>query len=397
MRHLRRLGTASRRGALRRRRAGRAPAHPLARGAGPVRRALLAVLLWSSWSALWLGRFLVVIVELATLLAPSLAIQRGLSVPLWGWLAFATCCFVAVIAWWNRSLTRDYLLAAERDALASAGEVTALVAILLAATAASKRMQRRVGRWSLVVAALAPLGAWLAWLDVPNRPAVTSAAPVVLAALRTGSCSCLEGADLPWLLPAIDAGDMPFLRTRRDNRRLGAVADVAPALAPRRARHPRDRLVGEPADAVRAAAERTVGCRAPTGREGGELGVARVRRNVRNCPQAPVSRRVRRNGMSPASIAGSSHGRSAPSQTTSRSRCAGRASTTGAADVTAGGSARRATPATRRARQRGNERATSGRPGVASASRRPSPRAGIATSAVTSPALARASRSAASR
>ena len=229
MRHLRRLGHSLAAGAL----AGGVlaalqlilwPEVPV-----PFGRALLAVLLWSSWSALWLGGFSWVIVELATLLAPSLAIQRGLSVPLWGWLAFGNLLFVAVIAWWNRSLTRDYLLAAERDALASAGEVTALVAILLAATAASKRMQRRVGRWSLAVAALAPLGAWLAWLDVPNRPAVTSAAPVVLA--RPAHRLLLvvwEGADLPWLLPAIDAGDMPFLRTRRDTGAWGQLRTLRP-------------------------------------------------------------------------------------------------------------------------------------------------------------------------
>ena len=229
MRHLRRLGHSLAAGAL----AGGVlavlqlilwPEVPVAPG-----RALLALLLWSSWSALWLGGLSWVIVELSTLLAPSLAIQRGLSVPLWGWLAFGNLLFVAVIAWWNRSLTRDYLLAAERDALATAGEVTAVVALLLAAIAASKRMQRRVGRWSLAVAALAPLGAWLAWLDVPGRAAGPPAEQVALARPAHRLLFVVwEGADLPWLLPAIDAGDMPFLRARRDAGAWGQLRTLRP-------------------------------------------------------------------------------------------------------------------------------------------------------------------------
>lgn len=192
-------------------------------------RALLALLLWSTWYALWLGGLSFLIVETSTLLAPALAIQRGLSVPLWCWLAFGNLTLVALIAWWNRSLTRDYLLAAERDALVTAGEVCAALAVLLAVVAASKRMRQRVGRWSLAIAALAPIGAWLAWIDVPARPPATAAAPATLArpAHRLLLVSW-EGADLPWLLPAIDAGDMPFLRARRDGGAWGQLRTLRP-------------------------------------------------------------------------------------------------------------------------------------------------------------------------
>jgi hypothetical protein len=229
MRHLRRLGHCLAAGAL----AGAVlaalqfilwPEIPVSPG-----RALLALLLWSTWSALWLGGLSFLIVETSTLLAPGIAVQRGLSVPLWGWLAFSNLLLAALIAWWNRGLTRDYLLAAERDAIATVGQASAVVALLLAVIAGSERMRRRVGRWSVAIAALAPIAAWLAWTDVPARavaPAATTRA-LVRPAHRLLLVTW-EGADLPWLLPAIDAGDMPFLRARRDGGAWGQLRTLRP-------------------------------------------------------------------------------------------------------------------------------------------------------------------------
>jgi hypothetical protein len=229
MRHLRRLGHSLAAGAL----SGAVlaalqlilwPEMPVSPG-----RAMLALLLWSTWSALWLGGLSFLIVETSTLLAPGVAVQRGLSVPLWGWLAFANLLLTALVAVWNRTLTRDYLLVAERDALATVGRASAVVAILLAVIAGSERMRRRVGRWSVAIAALAPLGAWLAWTDVPARASAPAVAPVVLE--RPAHRLLLvtwEGADLPWLLPAIDAGDMPFLRARRDAGSWGQLRTLRP-------------------------------------------------------------------------------------------------------------------------------------------------------------------------
>jgi hypothetical protein len=229
MRHLRRLGHGLAAGAL----AGGTvaalqlilwPEVPVSPG-----RALLGLLLWSTWYALWLGGLSFLIVETSTLLAPALAVQRGLSVPLWCWLAFGNLLLVALVAWWNRGLTRDYLLAAERDALTTAGEVVGIVAVLLAVVAASTRMRRRVGRWSLALAALAPLAAWLAWIDVPGRPAVpTSAPPSLTRPAHRLLLVTWEGADLPLLLPAIDAGDMPFLRAQRDGGAWGQLRTLRP-------------------------------------------------------------------------------------------------------------------------------------------------------------------------
>jgi hypothetical protein len=229
MRHLRRLGHSLAAGAL----AGGVlaalqlilwPEIPVSPG-----RALLAFVLWSTWGALWLGGLSYVIVEASTLLTPGIAVQRSLSVPLWCWLSFGNLVLAALVVWWNRTLTRDYLLAAEREALTTAGQVTAVVSVLLAVVAISTRLRRRVGRWSLAIAALAPLGAWLAWADVPARASAPTGAPVV----RTRPAHRLllvtwEGADLPWLLPAIDAGDMPFLRAQRDAGAWGQLRTLRP-------------------------------------------------------------------------------------------------------------------------------------------------------------------------
>lgn len=229
MRHLRRLGHSLAIAAL----AGAAMAPiqlllwPEVR-LSPV-RALLALLAWSSWGMVWLGLVTFLLVSIAGFANPSIAVRRGFSLPLWRWLALGLILLVGGVAWVNDRVTKETLIQGQRDGLAAAAIFAGVVLIVFLAS----WLERRAKRWVSAVAVGAPvavvLGAWGAWLAAPGLPP----APAVtefphFAAARPLLFVSWEGADLPWLLPAIERGEMPFLRARRDAGAWGQLRTLSP-------------------------------------------------------------------------------------------------------------------------------------------------------------------------
>ena len=194
-----------------------------------VPEALLALLAWSSWGALWLGGAAFLVVEVFALFAHYLANQRGFSIGLWRWLMVAMGALITGVAAWNRDLTREYLLHARRSALSVEASLALLFTIALLAAA----LRRRRSRHPLVVSGSAALvllvSLWSVWVASPLLP---DAAPAVEPPRFTASQRLLlvsiEGADLPWLLPAMERGDMPFLRSLHDTGAWGQLRTVSP-------------------------------------------------------------------------------------------------------------------------------------------------------------------------
>ena len=229
MRHLRRLGHCLAAGAL----AG-AALLPLQLVLWPAVRLDagqlgLAVLAWTSWAAAWLGGTAFLLVEASSLPLPDIAIRRGLDPLLWRWLVTSTGVLVAGITWWNHSRLHDFLTPGQRDALAAAGIGAGLVVVvqlvvLLARGSAVTRLP-----WPLLFPALLLSAAWGSYLAAPPTPLPGPApvAPRFQAGQRVLLVSW-EGADLPWLLPAIERGDMPFLRERRDAGAWGQLRSLRP-------------------------------------------------------------------------------------------------------------------------------------------------------------------------
>ncbi len=194
----------------------------------PAGRALLALLAWASWGALWFGAVAFLLVEASGLLVPAVAIQRGVNLRLWGVLLAACGLAVTGIAWWNRQLTRDLLLESRRDALGpalAAGLVLAAVAVWLVVSRAPTR--------PALLAAAPPAAAaavlWTLWAAAgPALPPPPPPPAAPLPAPRKLLLVSWEGADLPWVLPAIERGDMPFLRAQRDRGSWGALRTLRP-------------------------------------------------------------------------------------------------------------------------------------------------------------------------
>ncbi len=229
MRHLRRLGHCLAAGAL----AG-AALLPLQLVLWPGVRLdagqlVLAGLAWTSWAAAWLGGAAFLIVEAAALPRPDIAVRRGLDPLLWRWLATSVGALIAGITWWNHDRLREFLTPGQRDALAAAGigaglVVIVQVAVLLARGGAVTRLP-----WPLLSPLLLLGAAWGSFVAAPPAP-LPGPAPVP-PRFQSGKHVLLvswEGADLPWLLPAIERGDMPFLRGRRDAGAWGQLRSLRP-------------------------------------------------------------------------------------------------------------------------------------------------------------------------
>jgi hypothetical protein len=191
--------------------------------------ALLALLAWASWGGLWIGVVALLAVEASGLLVPAIAVQRGFAPRLWRWLATGCGLLVAGIAWWNREQTKDLLAENRRDALGNAGAVALLLVIAVAITAATAHARRHPLLWAGVPAAAALAATWVCWATstpslpppVPPRTATLPAPPQVLLV-------SWEGTDLPWVLPAIERGDMPFLRSQREHGAWGQLRTLRP-------------------------------------------------------------------------------------------------------------------------------------------------------------------------
>jgi hypothetical protein len=229
MRHLRRLGHSLAAGAV----AGAALA-PLQLLLWPEvslspLKAFLALLVWMSWAVLWVGIVLFLLVELAGIFAPYLAAPRGFSVGLWRWLMIAVSFVVAGVAWWNREETRDLLLSDNREALAVSGSIATIYMVTLLVLAIQRRPARHALATSVGFAGFVVASLWVVWVTTPvSRPATVAAEPPRFHPAHRLLFVSWEGTDLPWLLPAMERGDMPFLRTRWENGAWGQLRTVRP-------------------------------------------------------------------------------------------------------------------------------------------------------------------------
>lgn len=179
-----------------------------------VKGALLATVAWGSWAALWLGLLGFVFWELAAFSARLFGVR-----PRWPrlWLPVATAgVLVAGIALGNQEATREVLPAAHRQAL---GVVAALGVLWAAVWAATRR--RRPSWLTVVLLALWVVGVWWPWWgaqQAEDRPELAQPGPELSWDFgpkpRRALVVVWEGADVPWLLPLMDAGMMPFLQSQ---------------------------------------------------------------------------------------------------------------------------------------------------------------------------------------
>ncbi len=230
MRHLRRLGHCIVAGAL----TGAAVAPlqlllwpELSIGAG---KAILFLLAWASWGALWFGIAFFALVELASVPAPHVGRNPGFSIGLWRWLAAATGFLVGGVAQWNHDRTVELLASARREALTVAAMLSAAFALAHLVLALGRRPRRRGLLVSAVAAGLWVTSLWVVWVATTTPalpPLVAETSPTVAPARRVLLVSW-EGADVPWLLPAIERGDMPFLRERWKSGAWGQLRTVRP-------------------------------------------------------------------------------------------------------------------------------------------------------------------------
>jgi hypothetical protein len=189
----------------------------------------LAVLAWTSWAAVWLGGTAFLFVEAASLPLPDIAIRRGLDPLLWRWLVTSVGLLVAGITWWNHTRLHDFLTPGQRDALAAAGIGAGLVVVVQLAVLLARRHAMTHPPWALLFPALLLVAAWGSFVAAP--PAPLPVPPAVTPRFQAGQRVLVvswEGADLPWLLPAIERGDMPFLRDRRDAGAWGQLRSLRP-------------------------------------------------------------------------------------------------------------------------------------------------------------------------
>ena len=229
MRHLRRLGHSLAAGAF----AGAALA-PLQLLLWPEvslspLKVCLALLAWMSWAGLWIGIVLFLLAEVVGIFATYLAANRGFSVGLWRWLMIVVSFVVAAIAWWNREETRDLLLADNRQALAVSGSIATIYMITLLALAIQRRPPWRAPLTSAGLAGFVVASLWVVWIATPvSTPASGAVEPPRFAPAHRLLFVSWEGTDLPWLLPAMERGDMPFLRTLWENGAWGQLRTVRP-------------------------------------------------------------------------------------------------------------------------------------------------------------------------
>jgi hypothetical protein len=192
-------------------------------------KALLAFAAWASWGAFWVGIVAFLFVEAAGVFAPGIATGRGFSAGLWWPLAAAGSFSVAAIAWWNRDQTHELLAADHRDALGAAVAIALLLTIATAVASRRPAARRRPLLWFGAPAVAALLAVWTVWASsTPSLPPPMPPRGATLPLPRKVMLVSWEGADLTWLLPAIEQGDMPFLRSLRDRGAWGQLRTAQP-------------------------------------------------------------------------------------------------------------------------------------------------------------------------
>ena len=195
----------------------------------PLVKLLVAFVAWTSWGALWIGGSLFAFAEFASLVVPYLGAVKGFSVGLWRWLMIPVGLVVTWAAWWNREETRDLLLPDNRQGLAYAGSLAALFTITLLVLAIGRRPRRNALTRALAFASALVTCLWAVWaLTPPPRPPAAFGEAVHFAPAGRLLFVSWEGTDLPWLLPAMERGDMPFLHKRWETGAWGQLRTVRP-------------------------------------------------------------------------------------------------------------------------------------------------------------------------
>lgn len=196
----------------------------------PLGKLLLFVGAWVSWAALWLALAFFLLVELVALGAPFLATQRGISVGLWCWLLVGVGLLLTGVAWLNYKNSKDLLAAGRRAELEHAVAAAALFSIVILALALARRPRRPALLFSLATSALLLAWLWGSWLRSPaDQPRPLVPAPVALVAHPPPILIVVwEAADLGVLLPAMERGDMPFLKRRWSEGSWGQLRTLRP-------------------------------------------------------------------------------------------------------------------------------------------------------------------------
>ncbi|MEP0775720.1 MAG: alkaline phosphatase family protein [Acidobacteriota bacterium] len=216
MRHLRRLGHCLAAGAL----AGAAllPLQLLLWPEldAPAGKLVLFAAAWISWATVWLGLAFFVLLELVALSAPFLASQPGISVGVWCWLLVGVGLLLTAAAWLNYRNTKDLLAVGRRGELEHAVAAAAVFSLLVLALVLARRPRRHALPLSMAASVLLLVWLWGSWLRspadrppaaIPGSAALVSHPPPILMVVW-------EAADLGVLLPAMERGDLPFLKER---------------------------------------------------------------------------------------------------------------------------------------------------------------------------------------
>jgi len=182
--------------------------------AAAAERIALFGLAWVSWSALWLGLAFFLILKLVALAAPFLAARRGISAGLWAWLAVGVGALVTGVAWLNYKNTKDLLFTSRREALEQAVIAAALFTVVVLAVAVARRPRRSTLAITLAGYGVLFIWLWGLWLACPEEHPFKAALAPSSHGPRPGPILFVvwEGADLGVLLPAMERGDMAFLR-----------------------------------------------------------------------------------------------------------------------------------------------------------------------------------------
>lgn len=192
-------------------------------------RALLAFAAWTSWGAVWLGALYFLALELFAVAPSNLLGGSGFSVGLWRRLMSASGFLIAAVASWNRHATRDLLVPANRQALEISAWIAGLYGLLLLILVRRRAVQRLPASVSAIVAGIVVASLWGIWIATPPvEPPPPGVDTPVFPATRKLLFVSWEGADLPWLLPALERQDMPFLQSRRETGAWGQIRTVRP-------------------------------------------------------------------------------------------------------------------------------------------------------------------------